>query len=289
MGNLCCISWSNTYDEIETTQTLTLERVLTVFLLCFEAAIDSLPFYPPVPSTTRLVSSSSIPSLPSFVTVWEFTRDHSVAPQRSPRSLEAFPAWYRAVHRSLSRQNLCDHFCLLMDDAVRSKLEELHLGTSRCVRFPPRPLALYAEIKPDQPSPTSHLEKLDEIPPPWHSVLEITTSEGEKLIFDGTPEQFGWNHTGWTMDKSEIEENYVDGQEEMIEFGEERKRMVEQYSLIEGLRPWGKIYDRMEELLEELDWDSFYGLEDKILWERIRMQAYHKFENVGPLRSEETN
>ena len=94
------------------------------------------------------------------------------------------------------------------------------------MRFSPRPLALFAEIKPDQSSPTSHLKELDKIPPAMHSVLEITTTNGEKLILDGTSEQFGWGDSAWALDKEDIEKYYVEGEVGMMHFDDEEKRAL---------------------------------------------------------------
>ncbi|KAF3033756.1 hypothetical protein E8E12_004078 [Didymella heteroderae] len=60
----------------------------------------------------------------------------------------------------------------------------MDLGTLRWMRFNPSPLAFYAEIMPDQDHTSFHLEHLDELPPPVHSILEIKTTAGAELIFD---------------------------------------------------------------------------------------------------------
>jgi len=124
------------------------------------------------------------------------------------------------------------------------------------MRFNPRPLAFYTEIMPNQDHSFSHHENLVEIPPPTHSVLEIKTTSGDELVFDGTPEQFGWNDTAWTQDKSEIEPYYVEGQEGMWEFSEDEKERLKEIVLESDPRPWGILYWLMDELLAELDWDT---------------------------------
>ncbi|KAF2621367.1 hypothetical protein BU25DRAFT_354605 [Macroventuria anomochaeta] len=281
MGNLCCASRTNAAGETDISLSIALDHVLTVFLLCFEAAINTFPFYPPLLSTTRLVPSNTIPWLPSHIKVWEFTRDYEASLKISPHNLGDLPTWYRGVDRALRKTDRCDHFCLLLDSAFRAKLEEHNLGTSRWVRFPPRPLALFAEIKPNQSSPTSHLEELDEIPPAMHSVLEITTTNGAKLIFDGTPEQFGWSNSAWTLDKGDIEKYYVEGEVGMMHFADEEKRALKRLVLEQDQTPWETLFGRMEELLSEMNWEAFKELEDEELWETIKDQARRKFEGVG--------
>lgn len=123
MGNLCCITTSDTTNEPETPLPLILDRVLVVFLLCFEAAIDALPFHPPVLSTTRQVPGGFLPYLPAHIKAWEFTRDRSLSPARGPHNLEGLPASYRQVHAALRKINMCDHFCFFLEAPLRAKLE----------------------------------------------------------------------------------------------------------------------------------------------------------------------
>lgn len=94
------------------------------------------------------------------------------------------------------------------------------------MRFNPRPLIFYTEIMPGQDHASSHLESLDEVPPPINSVLEIKTTSGEELIFDGMPEQSGWSNTAWSQDKSEVEAYYVEAQSGMWEFPEDQKERL---------------------------------------------------------------
>ncbi|KAF1923052.1 uncharacterized protein M421DRAFT_9959 [Didymella exigua CBS 183.55] len=214
-------------DERIPTQGLQLHHgnaicVLLVFLLCFEAAINALPFSPPIRSTTGQVPGSLLTSTPSHIKVWEFKRNH-LASLKSSHELEALPASYRRVYAALRKQNICDHFCFFLEASLRVKLAELDLGTVRWMRFKPHPLAFYAEIMLNQGNPSSHLKDLKEEPQPMHSVLEMKTNLGEELIFDGTPEQFGWSDLAWTQDKKDVEVYYVEGQTGMVEFHDDKK------------------------------------------------------------------
>lgn len=145
------------------------------------------------------------------------------------------------------------------------------------MRFPPIVHAIYAEIMP-RDGPRAHLEALRGFAPLEHSVLEITTNSGEELIFDGTGEQFGWNAAGWMIDKADIIRNYVKGQSEMVETPAHEKEAEKQRILDSHHGMWKLVLEKMEELLEELDWHGFRGLEDEEIRTRVREQARQKFE-----------
>lgn len=145
------------------------------------------------------------------------------------------------------------------------------------MRFKPRPLAFYVETAPNQDHYHSYLEHLNEEPPPIHSVLEIKTTAGEELIFDGTPEQFGWSDTAWTQDKGEVERYYVEGQTGMWEFPDTEKARLKDIVLESHPQPWGSLYKQMDELLAELDWNTFNGLDEEVLCQTVRDQAQRKF------------
>lgn len=123
MGNLCCATASDTVDEPQTPSSLTLDRVLVVIVLCFEAATETLPFAPPLPSNTRKIPGGFLPWLPSHNKVWEFTRERSASPTLGPYNLEGLPASYRQVHAALRKTNMCDHFCFFLEAPLRAKLE----------------------------------------------------------------------------------------------------------------------------------------------------------------------
>lgn len=134
----------------------------------------------------------------------------------------------------------------------------------------------------NQDTPFSHLDFLNEEPPPIHSVLEITTIRGEEFIFDGTPEQFGWSDSAWTQDKKDIEMYYVEGQTGMWESNDDDKRQLRRLVLETDPRPWSILFAQMEELLAQLDWDMFKGFDDGELWRRITDQARRKFVTREP-------
>lgn len=157
------------------------------------------------------------------------------------------------------------------------KFKESNLGTVRWMRFVPCLLAFYTEVMPDQYHPTSHLNSLNEEPLTMHSVLEITTTSGEEIIFDGTPEQFGWSNTACMLNKRNVELYFVEAQMGMWEVDDADKETLKSVILETDPQPWDKLYKQMEELLEELDWDTLKGLEDEESWKRVLNQAQRKF------------
>lgn len=123
MGNLDCTDHEDVADRIEAPPTLALHQVLSIFLLCFEAAIYSPRFWPPAPSTTREVPSSMVPSNVRGLKVWEFRRDHDVSTTGDLDDVDNLPAGYPEVYHADRKANLCDHFCLLLDAGLRRKLQ----------------------------------------------------------------------------------------------------------------------------------------------------------------------
>ena len=62
---------------------------------------------------------------------------------------------------------------------------------------------------------------------------------------------------------------------------DEKKSVLKKMVLDQDPRPWGTLFERMNELLKELEWASFKELEDEELWQKVRGQARRKFEGVG--------
>ncbi|KAF1348391.1 hypothetical protein EJ07DRAFT_25896, partial [Lizonia empirigonia] len=269
-------------DDTNSLPPLTLEQVLTIFLWCFEAAIEALPLYPLILKDTRFLPASCLSGLPPGLKVWEFALDYSAAPCLvKDYNINALPAPLQEVHQALRKKNVCDYFCLLLESALRAKLEELHLGTARWICFQPLARTLYVEVFPDQDTPTSHLHPAS-VRPPMHSVLEIIAANGEELIVDGTPEQFGWDSQARINIKEEIRECFVQRVEGQAEFryrDEAEKKYIKEFvadgDRDEGL--WKELCSRMTELLEELDWDSFRGVSEIEMREQVMHQARRKF------------
>ena len=56
---------------------------------------------------------------------------------------------------------------------------------------------------PKQRSPTTYLDERNVIAA-MHSVLDISITSGEILILDGTPEQFDWSDSTYSINKEGV-------------------------------------------------------------------------------------
>lgn len=111
-------------DELNFMPPLTLDQVLAVFLLCFEAAIEAMPLFPLDPGPARLVPGEHLRELPSGITVWQYAYNFSAAPYLiKDFEVSTLPPRLQEVHQALRKKNLRDHSCLLLDDALQAKLK----------------------------------------------------------------------------------------------------------------------------------------------------------------------
>ncbi|KAJ4313905.1 hypothetical protein N0V94_006716 [Neodidymelliopsis sp. IMI 364377] len=270
-----------TAGEAKTSPPLTIFQVMTIFTFCFEAAVNEFPLCPLILEDTHIVPSSSIEGMPADVEVWQYARDRTVDPiPFQDHDTSYFSPAVLAVHRALRKLDLCDTFCALLDEALSAKLQEYQLGTVRWTLFYPIANTAYAELNADQPLPTSHLQ-LDNLQPSSHSVFEITTTDGEVLMFDGTPEQFGWNDQAWHIPKSDLEAGCVD-QESGFRYLDQKEKEDTWESICKyEAEYWEEVASRMNELFEELDWEGLGRLQDNDMRSQVSMQARRKFEGMG--------
>lgn len=122
------VSTPNAADRSGALPALTLIEVLDILFVCFEAAIEHMPWNPPIQSSVR-----GVPYANNAVEVWEYTISDRPASTGFIDHDNNFAHWYRKAHRSIRKQNMCEHFCLFLDTALRSKLK----GMSLSLRFPP--------------------------------------------------------------------------------------------------------------------------------------------------------
>lgn len=247
-----------------------------------------------MPKAVREVPRESLASIltlyPHVERVYEYDVDWNGP--RADRDLSALPQQLQDAHRSLRKLNLCDFFAKLLVLPLRRKLEgitmasnhtfhvltvtiELELGTVRWARFYPLPKYLFAYLDPDQESPTKHLDRSSIAA--LHSVLQVTTTADEDIIFDGTPEQFGWSAQCSIMDAEDYKSAHVNPEKKFEALTKEQEESQSRDDL-------GKYFNlnrvRMGELLEELDWESFESLDDEQLLKWVTIQARDKFEGL---------
>jgi hypothetical protein len=93
---------------------LSLEEVLHIFLICFDAAADA---YPQAPTAYALPCRD--PSIP--VEIWRIwsTEDLKTSP---PEDLDRFTFLPLGLNDAVARMYMCDCFCLLLEDAVHDKI-----------------------------------------------------------------------------------------------------------------------------------------------------------------------
>ncbi|KAF2125198.1 hypothetical protein P153DRAFT_259717, partial [Dothidotthia symphoricarpi CBS 119687] len=227
-----------------------LEEVLEVFLVIFEAAVDARP--------TRSFSHATPIDHPWEIglTVWEFY--YNDGPNVAPSGLSPMP---QLLVRAMAKKDLCDHFAFLLVDEVTRKLHGIIL---RCLK----PIPVFVCALPDG-------EERFAIPD--HSVLDIITREGDRLIMDGTPEQFGWSRSTWLLSWEDFEDPrmmrhrripYADGVDraEMFEVIEEDENGY-----------WWIVRRRMQDLFGEMNWVELGTLSQSERLDQVRRRAEEKF------------
>lgn len=101
-------------DTTTPTPQLTVEQVLQVYLLCFDAAVAALP---PLPLAYAVSCEFPEVDVPVWV-LWDVQDLHD--PPADPLSIP-FPPEY--VIDGLVRKDMCDWFCFLLEDEVNKKLQ----------------------------------------------------------------------------------------------------------------------------------------------------------------------
>ncbi|KAG9203509.1 hypothetical protein G6514_002876 [Epicoccum nigrum] len=155
-------------------------------------------------------------------------------------------------------------------------------GTVEWVFFHPLPRTVFVKVGEPEDGPEAHLDpkKLEKQRDTKHSVLEMTTVGGEKLILDGTPDQYDWHAGGWIIPKATAERDLMLGPAQWPKPEEKEKEKIEgslQKSYMQELK---SLYDLTQELLEELDWKRLFELEEEELQKEVGEQARRKFKNV---------
>lgn len=93
---------------------LTLEEVLQVYLVCFDAAVAALP---PFPLAYAMACRFPEVDIPVWV-LWDVRDLHD--PPADPLSIP-FPPEY--VVDAMVKKDMCDWFCFLLEDEVDKKLQ----------------------------------------------------------------------------------------------------------------------------------------------------------------------
>ena len=94
-----------------------------------------------------------------------------------------------------------------------------------------------------------------------HAVLEITTTAGDKLILDGTPDQYDWHNEGWLIPKATAERDLLLGP--WVTPMEEELAAMEEVLAAPVFEDFRALFDRARDLFKGLEWERLMALEDE--------------------------
>ena len=133
---------------------------------------------------------------------------------------------------------------------------------------------------PSEEDVEAHLssDALERLRETEHAVLEITTTAGDKLILDGTPDQYDWHDEGWVIPKATAERDLLLGP--WLTPMEEELDAMEEALEEQVLRDFRVLYDRAQDLLEGFDWERLMELEEEEMSAEVAEEARRMFRNV---------
>lgn len=218
---------------------LSLEEVLHVYLRCFDAAADAAPRASA--AYARAYRANSVP-----FKVWQVwsTEDLKTDP---PKKLERFSFLPPGLNEALARQNMCDWFCMVLEEEVDKKVGELFRGRAEWLRCWPR-VNFMTSWRSLRHKPVAVL---------MHSVLRVTTEDGQRVVMDGTLGPFRWAQSTWLQTWTQWCAKRLDttkGDNGWHFVSSEAKQKVCEYSVDVAEGYWATIFWRLRELFQELDW-----------------------------------
>ena len=133
---------------------------------------------------------------------------------------------------------------------------------------------------PSEEDVEAHLssDALERLRETEHAVLEITTTAGDKLILDGTPDQYDWHDEGWVIPKATAERDLLLGP--WLTPMEEELDAMEEALEEPVLRDFRVLYARAQDLLEGFDWERLMELEEEEMSAEVAEEARLMFRNV---------
>ena len=133
---------------------------------------------------------------------------------------------------------------------------------------------------PSEEDVEAHLssDALERLRETEHAVLEITTTAGDKLILDGTPDQYDWHDEGWVIPKATAERDLLLGP--WLTPMEEELDAMEEALEDPVLTDFRVLYDRAQDLLEGFDWERLMELEEEEMSAEVAEEARRMFRNV---------
>jgi len=251
-------------NSTTTAPPLSLEEVLHVYLRCFDAAADAAPRASA--AYARAYKTNSVP-----FKVWQVwsTEDLKTDP---PKKLERFCFLPPGLNEALARQNMCDWFCMVLEE-VDKKVGELFRGRAEWLRCWPRVnfMTSWRSLK-HKP-----------VAVPMHSVLRVTTEDGQRVVMDGTLGQFRWAQSTWLQTWAQWCAKRLDttkGDHGWHFVSSEAKQEVCEYSMDVAEGYWATIFWRLRELFQELDWMELRRRERDERIEYVEELARAKFADL---------
>ncbi|KAL1800027.1 hypothetical protein ACET3X_000369 [Alternaria dauci] len=238
---------------------LSLKEVLHVLLVCFHAAADAFPRSFPV-----YALEFRHPSFP--VPIWKYWLMEDL--EFSPPDVEDFsrctflPPWLNDV---LTRLNMCDWFCLVMETEVNRLVGKLFGGGAQWLMYWPkidRLLTWYGGA--NQPIV------------PIHSVLLVETGDGRQMIMDGTLRQYLWEASTWLQTRQEWSAKRLAWSSGWSYPLQESKDSVESAAAEMARGYWAFAFEQLKKLFKELDWEELKGLEPIKRLEHVKEMAEEK-------------
>jgi hypothetical protein len=243
---------------------LSLEEVLHVYLLCFDAAADA---FPQAPAAYALPYHH--PSVP--VKIWKIwsTEDLKTKP---PKHLDRFTFLPPGLNDALARKDMCDWFCLLLEEEVSKKMGELFYGRARWLMYWPKIDFLLA-----------WRGGMNQLTVPMHSVLLIETGDGREMIMDGTLRQYLWESSTWLETWEECSARRVDRQDKREDWmfpQEEIKYGAGHAAARVAGGFWAAAFWRLTHLFKDLDWEELRSLRTVERIEHVKRMAGERFAHL---------
>jgi hypothetical protein len=249
---------NTTSPASEPAPAFTIESLLEVLLLCFEAAADAFLSAP-------LAYVQPVAEPPKGVTSYFFWRvdDLDDPPSYDDFPLLVFPP--KELPAAMPRLNYCDYFACLLEKEANRLLQKQFGAKAAWVLVAPRPTLVVYHYK----------HKKQALKIPYHSVLYVTANDGTEFIMDGTGEQFAWPRSSWLLPANEYFKTRVE--KGIWRRTSEAAKVATKKHMEARLGYWALVPERMEGLFKELSWDTLKALprEDRV--EAVKEQAQAKF------------
>lgn len=234
----------------------TIEEVLEVLLLCFEAAADALPsdkILAYAQEQRNYVSGHVVYvvwSLGDLEDPLENAADHPFLPTTLPRGL--------------IQRDMCENFIWMLEGEVDRMVQ--HFGaTARWALVEPKPASLF-----------EHRSDTEPVSVPLHAVLIIELEDGECLVMDGTPEQLGWDRSTWLLPAKNFFADHALTHNRRWATTQDRTILETDIPTCDESY-WVEAQMRMGKLFGELDWNALFGLPRAQRVEKVKKQADAKF------------